>query len=300
MPSSLSADREKPRYRERFASPFIVLLVVGSGLAMLVAMYPEKEIINMFGMDREPSPAVQRYLEALVRIRPEDPLLRIELARIYVRVGCPSRAIEITGPLDRKKLTADDWKRVESLRYQAALQDLYFVSPEEPAWKVSQSYYAAQVDSRIKGGAGRTELGAILADAEMVGDMQTVRRIEALIGSAGPQGMKSGDMEADRAAGIPLASGDYRGAASAYLSFIPKRQALHEKRRLFTAALSALQSGNQLHEALRLAESQIGVLADDRETLVFVTRLALAANRPEVAQKYVRKALGMRQAKAGG
>ncbi len=294
MASNLSADSGTSRQRERFASPMVVALVVGTGLAMLVALYPEKEIVSMLGRTEEPSPAVMRYLEALVRIRPDNALLRIELARIYIKIECPEKALGMTYGVDSRGLSAQELKNLETIRYQAALQRLYLSTPDDPAWEEYRSEYAALVEKRIKGKATRTELGAMLSDAEMAGDKGSVRRIASIIGPGGPAGMRSGDSEADEAAGKQLSAGNYRAAADAYISFMAKRNSLPEKKRLFIAALASLQSGNQPLEALKMAESHIGIFGNDRETLMFVTRLALAANRPEVAQKYVRRALGMR------
>ena len=64
-----------------------------------------------------------------------------------------------------------------------------------------------------------------------------------------------------------------------------------QARAYFLSALRTLQSGNRLPEALTMAEQNIGSRADDRETLFFVTRLARAAGRPDVADRYVRRLL---------
>ncbi len=56
-------------------------------------------------------------------------------------------------------------------------------------------------------------------------------------------------------------------------------------------ALRTLQSGNLLADALSTAEQEIGDLADDHDTLYFVTNLARAAGRPDVADRYVRRLL---------
>jgi len=59
-----------------------------------------------------------------------------------------------------------------------------------------------------------------------------------------------------------------------------------EQRRLFIAALRTLQAASLFDEALALAEAQLGALADDTVTLEYLTRLALAADRPAIAQRY--------------
>lgn len=61
---------------------------------------------------------------------------------------------------------------------------------------------------------------------------------------------------------------------------------LDEERNYFIAALQALRTENRLQDALALADAQIGRLIADTATLEYLTRLALAAGRPDVAQRY--------------
>ncbi len=300
MPSNLSADKPKTRVRERFASPLVIALVVGTGLSMLVTLYPEKEILLMLGEGKEHSPAVKQYLEALIRIRPNDLLLRMKLARIYINTDYPEKALGVTNGIDLRRLSKEDARELDNIRYQASLQRLLFASKEKSQWPLAQSEYAAIIESRIKSGAGKTEIAAMLADAAMAGDKFSVRRLESIIPPSVSWGMKSGDQEADEEAGKLLVKGNYPAAAEAYISYIPKRGTLQQKRRLFFAAIASLQSGNKPVDALALAERNIETFKDDRETLVFVTRVALAANRPQVAQKYVKRALRIRTVEAAG
>ncbi len=55
--------------------------------------------------------------------------------------------------------------------------------------------------------------------------------------------------------------------------------------------MQTLQSGNLLDEALAQAERHGGKLLDDPEVLRYLTRLALAANKPEQASRYVERLL---------
>jgi hypothetical protein len=66
---------------------------------------------------------------------------------------------------------------------------------------------------------------------------------------------------------------------------------LYEQRTLFLQALQTLQAGNLLDEALAEAERHGGKLLDDAEVLRYLTRLALAANKPDIAAKYVERLL---------
>jgi hypothetical protein len=95
------------------------------------------------------------------------------------------------------------------------------------------------------------------------------------------------------AAAAALGQGNYRIAAE-FLFGAQARAASRElKRNYFLRALAALQSGNLLREALEAAEKHLGELADDEEVLQVLVRLALAANDPARAERYVRALLRM-------
>ena len=60
-----------------------------------------------------------------------------------------------------------------------------------------------------------------------------------------------------------------------------------QRRILFLEAMRHFQAANRLEEALNAARLRLGSLADDPVTLEALARLALAANRPDIAEYYV-------------
>ncbi|WP_414056658.1 hypothetical protein, partial [Staphylococcus aureus] len=85
--------------------------------------------------------------------------------------------------------------------------------------------------------------------------------------------------------------GEYRAAAAANFAAQATATSLDEQRRYFIAGLKALQSGNLLDDAMTEAQRRVGPLIDDTETLRFLTRLAMACNRPDLADQYARRLL---------
>jgi polysaccharide biosynthesis protein PelB len=88
-----------------------------------------------------------------------------------------------------------------------------------------------------------------------------------------------------------LGLGEPQVAAELYFAARSAAGTRREERRLFLAALNALQGSGQAAPALEAAERELGTLAADTETLEFLTRLALAADRPDLAQRYARMLL---------
>ena len=64
-----------------------------------------------------------------------------------------------------------------------------------------------------------------------------------------------------------------------------------DKRIYAQKSLQALWSGNLLPKALLMANKLPADITDDRDLLLYLSRLALAANRPAIAQQYALKAL---------
>ena len=91
----------------------------------------------------------------------------------------------------------------------------------------------------------------------------------------------------------PTGPDAYRRRAQSAFDQMNTAASLEQRRTLFFRAIRILQEGNLLMEALTAADAHIGRLAGDRETLIFLTRLALSANRPDLAQVYIRRALGL-------
>jgi len=276
--------------RERFAGPAAIAGLVGAGLLLLVVLYPEKSLLRLLEAPNVTSPAQQRYLEALIHLRTGDPNLVIILARSYLAAGCTEKALKV---LEHRhgELTGEQAKTVMRLYYEARRQQLELMLPDEPGWKAAQQQYAAQIEQLRQAGATPKELVRCLADARALGDQQTVDRLEALLGAAVDKGAAPA---VEAAASAALAKGDYRGAAEFYFKGMQSSAGLSQKRVCFLAGVRTLQSGNLLIEALAAAERHLDAgLAHDRQTLLYLTRLSLAANRPDLAQKYVRRALGL-------
>lgn len=125
---------------------------------------------------------------------------------------------------------------------------------------------------------------AVLEAANRPGEAVTVGRaqLEDLL-----------DDEIARAALVRLAvaAGDADTAAELHFSAQKRGPSLAARRERFLAGVTVLQSANRLADALAAADRNVGDLADDEETLLALTRLAVSANDPARAQTYARRLL---------
>jgi len=101
--------------------------------------------------------------------------------------------------------------------------------------------------------------------------------------------------EMSRAADYARWVNDYQLSADFY--FAMKNRVLQQslERKYFLLGVKTLRSGNLLDEALIAAEKNIHGVEDDQDVLQYLAQLALAANKPKIAQHYIDKALALKK-----
>lgn len=237
------------------------------------------------------------YLEAWLRVRPNDGEFLSVLAAQYVRTG---RLEEAEAMVARMRALHD-----KSLDREALLLDIAIREQRAYALQPNDPQRAAML----------VDLRGLLKQA--LGYRWTAAELEML--AAKSRGLDQGAMAMQfyqrlakqdvaraaqwqaRTAEIALGVGEYRAAAAANFAALDTAKSIDEQRRYFIAGLKALQGGNLLDDAMTEAQRRAGPLIDDTETLRFLTRLAQACNRPDLADQYARRLLHLswRQASEG-
>lgn len=266
----------------------IALLAAIVGLALFL-LYPRTDLERRLAANPDTALSAA-YLSNLLRSDPNNPQLRLLLARRQVQIGKIEEARATLQPaLDTREPTihgealwvlfeisefeyrklpvkADNERRqmrLDLLRQMRQLAD----QPMTVEQQIELASKAYQYNHPNLGG----EL--FKAVAQRINDPA---RATALF---------------EHAAKEALANGDYRGCAELYLLARNNSTERSDSRHLFHAALRALQSGNQPLAAVELGERELGDLAEDSDTLLLLTNLARAAGRPDIADRYVRKLL---------
>jgi len=142
-----------------------------------------------------------------------------------------------------------------------------FGGPNPPAWRLRE----------------------FAADARKAGDIEAW---QAYGRKAGAKAAQENTQPYDEAAKAQMA-GDYRKAAAICFERMKQADTIAKRRALFFRAVRILQAGNLPLEAFDAGERHMGGLSSDRATLVFLTKVGLAAGQPARAQRLVKKALGM-------
>lgn len=290
--SSNKSKSAAPAERERLLPPALVLTftaMVGVGLAL---MFPRETLRErLLGQGRTVDGLTVAYLEAWSRVAPNDTSFMGVLAEQYARSG---RLDDAEAMLARMQAVqgADLSGPILRTRIEIAQQRAYAALPETP----ERAQRLATMNELLKEATTPARMRKWT-----LADLQALATQSRQIGAAEPAGTLfrelavrdagNADFYNKQLAGIALAGGNYRDAAQALFDAQARARNLYEQRTLFLQALQTLQSGNLLDEALAEAERRGGKLLDDAEVLRYLTKLALAAGKPEVAAKYVERLL---------
>jgi Flp pilus assembly protein TadD len=263
-----------------------IALMVG---ATLVLVFPRRALIEEVQREGGNESLTLAYLTNLVKTEPGNAELGVLLAEKKFALGEPDEARVALASL---RPGADDSVRRRALRLE------YRILETEALAKTPGSEERAAAQQRLlhslRSLAGRSwpvyDLVYFARQASSLGDARLARDLYArLIASgetAAPQWL-------EEASAIELGAGNYGAAADLLFALQARASSRADKREYFRRAVSTLQSGNRPQEALRAAEQHIGELDGDEQTLQFLARVALAANDPARALRYVRRLMRM-------
>ncbi|MGS1022791.1 tetratricopeptide repeat protein [Burkholderia glumae] len=271
--------------RQRFF-PLPAVLVLGSLVgALLVLAYPrgKLEARMLAGTDS----LTIAYLEAWLRVEPDDAHVQAELTRAYLTGG---RSADVTRMLARLDASRDPAARQNALaiRISLAQRALYGLKPGDPA----RAARIRELDALLHDAVDRPwdveALTALARQARGLGDNALAGRYYALLAQ---RDTAHADAWLAELAATRLGGHDYRQAADAWFAVQARATTRAARRDAFIAGVKALQSGNDMAGAMAAAQAHLGELGDDPDTLRFLSSVALAAGRPDLAAQYVKRLL---------
>lgn len=290
--SLAATEADRPVLAPAWLIAAMCVLVAG----VLVALYPMQELERR--LEGADGVLASTYLDNLLLSDPDNPRLRMLMARAQVRLGETLKVREILQPLaaspdvDQRREALwllwemylgeqrqwdkrrKEWPTSRHEEIEAALRDLV----EEIRDAMHQIAAVEAMPDRLLSLASKAhEL------QENVLSAQIYQRIGEAMGLG-----EAATRFYEHAARQMLAVGDYEGAASIYLLAKKSSRDYLQGRHFFHTAVRTLQSGNLLEAALRLAEEGIPEYINDSESLIFIINLARSAGCPDVAERYVR------------
>lgn len=271
-----SADKDSP-VRERFSGPAVVAGLITGFLLLLLLLYPEQSLRRLLTSEGEHTPAGRVYLEAALKSRPDDHQLRLVLAQTWLDSGCYRKAL-LTLDGFRANLPVEIQRESDALRYAILREQLQMDEGDSSTRGAFQTLARKQVQNTLTDqGLAQIEFDAASLALPDIATIARRRRKQLYPVPVAAQ----------------MTAGRYREDAAAAFAAIHTVATTAERRAHFLKGVQTLQSGNLPLEALQQGERHLAPLAQDQETLMVMTRIALAAGKPDKAQTFIRRALGM-------
>lgn len=267
-------------------------LLVAGGLALT---FPYRSLETRIAREtRAVDPLRIEYLRLWLRVRPEEHGLRMLLARQLAAIGDYAGARAELAALPRHS-DPQAAARTALLEIDVGLREAYALAHDDARREALLAELRVQLDAMTRS-AWPASMEVELAErAAQAGAFDAAAFWhERLLARDAQLSANAWEAAARRMAA--LGASDL--AARLYFRAQSVATQRDEKRRLFVAALRALEGAGLYDAALAAAEVQLGVLGSDTATLEFLTRFALAANRPDIAQRYATRLLRLSLAPA--
>jgi hypothetical protein len=277
--------------RLRLIPPLQLLGFAALLVFLLVLAFPRESLQNRLLGNRESDALAIAYLEAWQRVEPHNVDVLTTLSREYLKGHRPGDAQQLLRAL---RNSADPLARRNALLIEIGMAQNDLFANRDPALRQEYETRLADLLQRaIPLPWERSQLVA-LADAARLGG--------ALAQSAGFYARLAGDDPARavywwrKCAVVRLSLGQYAAAADARFAAQAHGATSAQRQADFIAGLKALQMGNRLPDALAAAQRHGGEFRHDPQTLRYLTSLAMAAGRTDLAFGYVKDLLSIDQA----
>ncbi|MFM0014331.1 tetratricopeptide repeat protein [Paraburkholderia sediminicola] len=275
--------------RQRLFPPAVILVLGALVAVMLVLAFPREKLeARLLGGGNVDGLTIA-YLEAWLRVEPDNADVLSELTREYLKGQRVTDAGRILARLSQSRDPAARQSAL-AIRISLAQQRLYSLKAGDPARDARIRELDALLREAVPYRWNNEQLGMLAQQARALSDNELAGRYYTELVQSDPA--HSGDWLVALAQ-TQLGDRHYLAAARAWFDAQARAATRNQRRAMFIAGLHALQAGNDLTEAMQAANTHLGDLADDPETLRYLANLALAAGRPDLAEQYVKRLLNM-------
>jgi hypothetical protein len=275
---------------KKFAPISVIIFLTVVTVVVLFLLFPKKELMRNIAQQRQADIVALKYLQNLLEIYPLDINIKLLLAEQNISRGDIQKTIRLITPyMKQKPVTKNDWRALW-LYYQVIRTETY-AAPEISYARIKGLKRMRDILQRLAvGPLPPNDLLQLADDALSVNNPKLSIAIYKKIIAMKITPTQSSEVYV-RAAKNALAYGEYKICAKLY--FLAQQQAtiLDARRKYYISGLKALQSGNLLDNIMNVAQQHLGELKDDQATLLFLNNLAIAANKPNIAETHIKKAL---------
>jgi len=272
-----------------------ILIFLIIAILLLLFFFPKTPLLLNITKQREADRIAKQYLSNLVALYPKKKNYNLLLIEQNVKFGELTKAASsIIRFLVKKPVTKADWKAL--LLYYKILRIETYAKPEIGyARRKGMDEMKNIIAILQKGSLNAEDSMEIAEDAINMNDTNAAMDIyqRMLVHPQRECNEKCVQSYAS-AAKFMLSHSMYDASAKLYFFAQANSSVLAEQRKYFFAALNSLQSGDRLSAAMVASAKHIGNLTNDKETLLFLSKLALKANKTNLAEKHVKRMLQLK------
>jgi hypothetical protein len=280
-------DASEEPIRERFAANSRILLFTAGVLILLILFFPKDDILEFVTQHDRPSMVTENYIQNLLDIYPDNSHLRLLLIKQEVGLAQYNDALQHLDAVS-DNAQAHVAAEVKWLRY-LILRNQTFMVPANTAKRFEKEKQLSEhLQSLHDLTLSRHQRTVLARDAIY---LKKVSLAKSFYQYAIAGDKKLSASEYAELAEVGVLVGDFTQAASFYMQAKSQSTTRLAKREYFIKALTLLQENERYKQAIQFAQQYLGSLKNDAKTLRFLVKLALASNRPDLAQDYVKRAL---------
>lgn len=273
--------------RARLLSPIALAgMALGAGL-VLALIFPKRTLVEQISLQQRGDMLTISYLVNLLRTDPHNLDLQYQLARQKMLVGELDEAREVAASLRQAK-SEDIRRRAGLLEMNILAQEARAPGTDPRKREAARAALRTMVARMAQQGWDERTLQELATQAAHLQDPDLAAQLYRRLSTDGRGISHQWFAEAAK---LALADGNYGLAAELYFTAQNRAPSRTLQRDYFIAGLKTLQSGNLLDQAMEAADQHVDGLADDPETLFFLTNLARAANDMPRAESYVKRLL---------
>ena len=279
-----------PYQRMQLFSPWTIAgfgLTVGIGLLLVYPQQTLEERLGFSYLSGKPDRLTIEYLKVFLKAEPNAKGLRSALVDQLVSLGSYDEAREVLILMRNSSEPAvrldANWLELKMREQEAFAASSGSLSRERLLLRARQQLtllLAIPQDSAHLLTIGRKALA--------LGDVVVAAKAFEQL-AARPELLDS-DIYAE-AARAALGLGNYVTASELYFRAMRAATVLEQRRSYFFIGLQTLQAGGLYDAVIDAADRHLGTLANDTPTLLFLARLAQAANKLDAAERYAKRLL---------
>ncbi|MGE8330039.1 MAG: tetratricopeptide repeat protein [Paraburkholderia nemoris] len=279
--------------RPRIAPTWLVLLLAGVVLMTLYLVHPRGGLRSRMTSTDAPSDLSIAYLEAWLRVQPDNAEILSVLGTQYVRLGRNEDARRIA--VRMAAMPSEAMRRSSQLlRLTVDTREIFALPVNDPERDAALVRLRAQLANAAALSWSTADLQVLAEMAASVSAQQLAEQLYARLAAQDPAQQTRWNREVVRFA---MYGGDYRGAADSWFRLQANAATFDAQRHCFIEGIRALQGGNLLDDALAAADRHGAAFAHDHETLIVLLNLARAAHRPDLVDRYAKALAGYAQAR---